>query len=147
MIVISIQEGNNYCPNIVEGNADTLSTMCQSFLDYPSSLGVDSNRKVASCCNEEFVDADLTVCGNGGILGKLIPCHEKKPIFDWDLDKGINMDIMLLVLDIVLFCAILVVVDTGLTARLRVWMREKAGVSSGGLDELDSDELDDDVIR
>ncbi len=159
VILITAQEGNSYCPDLVSDL--TLESRCAKFEEYPETLIYPANWKVAACCSAEYLSEEaaekLTFCGktffevplpDNSTYEVQIPCFEPLPIFSWDTRKGINLDIFLILIDIILFCGLIVVIDMGLVARLRVWMAEKAKkVSPGEAPAWDEGDIDDDVVR
>ena len=95
----------------------------------------------AECCLPTLVPPEFAICGknltmNGKVGGKSYrftlslsicqvvieasenPCHEVESFFTWDALRGINLDILILLVDGVLLFLLLVLIESKALARL-----------------------------
>ena len=104
-----------------------------------SLSGADS----VQCCLPSLVPAEFAICGknltvNGNVSGNKqfvlketffgfhqvviqadqIPCHTTESFFTWDALHGINLDILLLLVDGVLLFLLLILIESKALARL-----------------------------
>ena len=112
---------------------ETLSSMCEMFILRPEMLYVDANQQYAQCCQVPIVDESIAICGTNLTVGgvDVLPvaeCHKAKTMFNWDQLRGINIDLLCLVGDIILYVGILLAIEIGLVTRLRAryatWRRK-----------------------
>ena len=138
---------------------DTLTSLCQKFLDTPLLLRFNGNfAQVKSsaafyppqCCLPGLVPEDVAICGKNMTMGGKVvvsaednPCHTTETFFTWDALKGINLDISILIIDGLLFFLILVLIE--MKAFSRVWSWTKNHLPGYFTYTVLREELDSDV--
>ena len=70
-----------------------------------------------------------------------MPCFEPESFYNWSAERGINIDLMWLVADIVLYALLILFIDLGGVARIR------SKIQSRVAEESDDTVEDDDVMR
>jgi len=121
MAIISVQESNNLCTNSVE--LDTLVFICKGLIDKPQALiASQSLQKIAQCCMPHLVGPENQACDKNLTIS--IPCHETKSFFTFDALNGINLDIIMLCVDGLIYFIILVMIEAKFFARLKVMVQE-----------------------
>ena len=111
------------------------------FLIYCNLLQLIKFSSSAECCLPVLVPSEFAICGknltmNGKVGGKSHlftlplsicqvvieasenPCHEVESFFTWDALRGINLDILILLVDGVLLFLLLVLIESKALARL-----------------------------
>lgn len=73
-----------------------------------------------------------------------IPCFETSSFFNWNASGGINIDLMFLAADVILFLLIIVLIDMGGITKAWSWIRAKLTRSSEAVSPV---EMDDDVAK
>jgi len=107
---------------------------------------ISQAQEYASCCYEELAGANYTLCDKtfqNPFTGSnfSVPCHTISSFYTWDSLKGINLDIIMLVVDGILLFSLLVLLESKLLSK---WssMLSSAMYSATPLGGL----LDDDVL-
>jgi len=147
MAIISVQESNNLCSSGIE--LDTLINICQTFKEKPMTMAM--NPGYIKCCIGDVVGEENQVCDtdvsfNGHLIFNAtdIPCHKMESFFTFDPLKGINLDVIMLFVDGLIYFLILVMIEAKFVARLRVMIQ---GILPGyyRIKNKIDDAVDDDV--
>ena len=70
-----------------------------------------------------------------------VPCFEPESFYNWNQERGINIDLMFLVADIILYALLIVFIDLDGVARIRSMIQSKVAEESDDIVE------DDDVLK
>ena len=125
---VSIQEKNNRCLN--QFNLDQLEPTCKLFKEDPviyflNQFNQDNNNTAACCDTYVGVSEDYAICGSilhagEGDLTKdfyIHPCVEPESFWTFDYLYGINIDVIILFVDIIVFWTILTLIETNVLSR------------------------------
>ena len=126
---------------------DQLERICKLFKEDPGSyfsLGLDqNNNKTAACCDQAWgVTEENAICGQHlpDILFPIHPCVEPESYWTFDYVYGINIDVIILSIDIVIFWVILTLLETNLLKIGWTKLKEKYyGASVSTSDQVDED--------
>ena len=124
---------------------DQLERICKLFKEDPVSYFSDNpnNNKTAACCDEAWgVTEDNAICGQflPQISSSIHACVEPESYWTFDYVYGINIDVIILSIDIVIFWVILTLLETNLLNIGWTKLKEKyygASVSTSG--QVDED--------
>merc|ERR1719192_2468977 len=145
MAITTVQQANNLCELGIE--RETLVELCKNFKQIPQLIKFSSS---AECCLPALVPPEFAICGkNLTMNGKVViqasenPCHEVESFFTWDALRGINLDILILLVDGVLLFPLLVLIESKALARL--WSHVKNFIPGYFQFASSYEELDNDV--
>ena len=127
---------------------DQLERICKLFKENPVSyFGFNQdNNKTAACCDQAWgVTEDNAICGQylPPIPFPIHSCVQPESFWTFDYVYGINIDVIILAIDIVIFWVILTLLETNLLNIGWIKLKEKyygPSVSTSGL-------VDEDVQR
>ena len=133
---VSVQENNTRCMNQVQ--LDQLETTCQLFREAPGeyflppiSQSAISNQNTAACCDHQWgVAEENSICGsnvttNTGIPIPIHGCVVAQSYWTFDFLYGINIDVIILFIDIILFWMLLGFIETKLLSKGWTKLKEK----------------------
>ena len=147
---INIQETNARCVNQVK--IDQLETACELFHNDPGSYfsgqNAQSNQQTAACCDSRWgVQPEYAICGTylqtASKNYTIHKCVEQDSFWTFDLILGINIDVIILCIDIVLFWIILALIETNILSK--AWTKIKE--SYYGKTVVRPTNIDDDVKK
>ena len=145
---VSIQEKNNRCFNQV--TLDQLEPTCKLFKEDPGIYFTinqqQNNNNTAACCDTKWgVSEDYAICGtilNGSLSQYHIhDCVEPESFWTFDYLYGINIDVIILFIDIIIFWTLLTLIETHVISRGWTKLMERI---HGNVVEKPSN-IDDDV--
>ena len=111
-----MQEENTICATDI--TLDELTTICKIFTeDLKLLVGNEKNNKTAMCCDTQWsVPNEYAICGqNLDFNGFSVPVHEcveESSYWNFDYQKGINIDVIILCINVVIFWVILIFIET-----------------------------------
>jgi ATP-binding cassette subfamily A (ABC1) protein 3 len=80
---------------------------------------------IISCCDTRWeVPEDSQLCGQELIEGTLIPCRETLSFWTWDSQTGININIVILAVNVLIFWTVLIFTELNITKLLWIKMKE-----------------------
>ena len=151
---VSIQEKNNRCVNQV--SLDQLEPTCKLFKEDPLLYFVgqynQDNNNTAACCDtyvgvsEEYAICGTTIHAQVGDISKdlyIHPCVEPESFWTFDYLYGINIDVIILFVDIILFWTLLTLIETNVLSRGWTKLMEKVY----GNEVEKPNNIDDDVLE
>ena len=147
---VSMQEKNTKCANQIQ--LEQLEATCKLFKDTPEKYFNTSNNRLlesyintATCCDQQWgVSAENAICGTANNnISVPVPCREAESYWTYDLLYGINIDVIILLIDAVLFWLILGLIESKLLGR--GWTKLKESYHGSSVDQPAS--VDDDVQR
>ena len=151
--LLQIQEKNNRCVNQV--TLDQLERICKLFTEAPDSYFSNplnqNNNNTAACCDSTWgVSDQFSICGsllpsnNFPIFSYPIhDCVQPESYWTFDYIYGINIDVIILTVHILIFWTILTLLETNMIKIGWTKLKEKryGNTVSGG------DQVDDDVQK
>ena len=148
---VSMQEKNTKCANQIQ--LEQLEATCKLFKDTPDKYFnpsdnnwlMESYLKTATCCDQQWgVSAENAICGTANNnISVPVPCREAESYWTYDLLYGINIDVIILIIDAVLFWLILGMIESNLLGR--GWTKLKESYHGSSVEQPVS--IDDDVQR
>ena len=151
---VTIQEKNNRCFNQV--NLDQLEPTCKMFKEDPGIYFLEQynqdNNNTASCCDTNVgVSEDYAICGTilpagtGNLTSDMYihPCVEPESFWTFDYLYGINIDVIILLIDIIVFWTILILIETNVLSR--GWTKLMEKIYGNEVEEPKN--IDDDVLE
>ena len=149
---VSVQEKNNRCFNQV--NLDQLEATCKLFKENPASYfyEVSQSNITAACCDTEVgVSEEYAICGKtiqAEIVDKIADFHiqscvESESFWTFDHINGINIDVIILCVNIIISWTLLTLIETNILKR--VWTKLMESIYGNEVEVPKN--IDDDVLE
>merc|ERR1719458_2429180 len=126
-VIVDVQEKNAICANALPSNQ--LNQACQLISQMIGDIDNSSIYQLSSiisCCDTRWeVPEDNQLCGQElNEEGTLIPCRETLSFWTWDSQTGININIVILAVNVLIFWAVLIFTELNITKLLWIKMKE-----------------------
>ena len=108
---------------------DQLTNVCKLFTEDISLLNNsftgENNNQTAACCDTQWnIPENYSICGQTIEGLKISDCVVEKSYWTWDYQNGINIDVIIMVINIVIFWAILIFIETDLLKIMFIEIRK-----------------------
>jgi len=128
-VIVDVQEQNSVCANALPKNQ--LNQACQLIsqlinMDTFDNSSIFTLSSIIACCDTRWeVPEDYQLCGQElNTEGTLIPCRETLSFWTWDSQTGININIVILAVNVLIFWAVLIFTELNITKLLWIKMKE-----------------------
>jgi len=124
---VTVQEDNTRCATQV--THDQLTNVCKLFTEDISLLNNSftgaNNNQTAACCDTQWnIPESYSICGQTIDGLKISDCVVEKSYWNWEYQNGINIDVLIMVINIVIFWAILIFIETDLLKIMFIEIRK-----------------------
>ena len=123
---MQVQESNTRCAN--QATLEKLTTICRLFTEdssYFTGYETEKNNKTAACCDSQWnVPEDYAICGKEVHGFQIHGCVEEASYWTFDKLNGINIDVIILCVNVVLFWVILIFIETNVIKKGWIKLKE-----------------------